>query len=130
MSVIRYKIWHEIWGNKGRTLQIVSIIAMGAFALGMIIAGRNLFQARIGQSWRASTPAMISLAVSPAVAETMITSLKNIQGVETVEGYQETTLEWRLSPAEPWQPGGLRGDAAAGEARPGTAAAAAVAVGA
>jgi putative ABC transport system permease protein len=107
MGVIRYKIWREIWQNKGRTLQIVLIIAMGAFAIGMISGGRNLFQARAGASWRATSPAMISLAVNPAVDDAMITSLKGIKGVKQVEGYIETTLEWRLNPGDPWQSGGL-----------------------
>src|SRR5262245_58119129 len=107
MNVIRYKIWQEIWGHKSRTLQIVFIIAMGSFALGLIVGSRNLFKARMGQSWQASSPAMISLAVNPPVDEAMVDSLKHIQGVKAVEGYQETTLEWRLSPSDPWQPGGL-----------------------
>ena len=105
MGVIRYKIWSEVWQNKGRTSQIVLIIAMGAFAMGMIVGGRNLFQAQAGEVWRASSPAMISLAVNPAIDDAMITSLKGIKGVEQVEGYTETTLEWRLTPKDPWQSG-------------------------
>lgn len=107
MGVVRYKIWSEIWQNKGRTLQIVLIIAMGAFAIGMIMGARNLFQARVSEVWRTTSPAMISLAVSPAVDETMITSLKGIKGVEQVEGFSQTTLEWRLHPGDPWQSGSL-----------------------
>lgn len=107
MGVIRYKIWNEVWQNKGRTLQIVLIIAMGAFAIGMIIGGRNLFQARVREIWRATSPATISLAVNPAVDDTTITGLKGIKGVQEVEGYSETTLEWRLKPGDPWQAGTL-----------------------
>ena len=107
MGVIRYKIWSEVWRNKGRTVQIVLIIAIGAFAIGMIIGGRNLFQARVSESWQATSPAMISLAINPAVDDTVITSLKSIRGVKQVEGYVETTLEWRLKPTDPWQSGDL-----------------------
>ncbi|MFN8454136.1 MAG: ABC transporter permease [Anaerolineae bacterium] len=107
MGVIRYKIWSEIWQNKGRTLQIVLIIAMGAFALGMIMGARNLFQARVSEVWQTTSPATISLAVSPAVDETMITSLKGIKGVEQAEGFSQTTLEWRLHPGDAWQSGAL-----------------------
>ena len=32
MGVIWNKIWHDFWGNKGRTIQIVLIVAVGAFA--------------------------------------------------------------------------------------------------
>jgi len=40
MSVIWNKVWFDLWQNKGRTFQVVLIIAMGAFAIGMIIASR------------------------------------------------------------------------------------------
>ena len=33
MGVIRYKIWQDLWSNKTRTLQVVLIIAVGAFAI-------------------------------------------------------------------------------------------------
>ena len=42
MSVIYSKIWSGLWHHKARTLQVVLIIAMGAFAVGMIIGTRNL----------------------------------------------------------------------------------------
>ena len=38
MGVLRYKIWYDLWKNKSRTLQVVLIVGMGAFAVGMIIA--------------------------------------------------------------------------------------------
>jgi hypothetical protein len=64
MGVIWYKIWSDIWHNKGRTAQIVLIIAMGAFAIGMIITASEVVSARLGQVWRASAPAMINLATT------------------------------------------------------------------
>lgn len=33
--------------------------------------------------------------------------MKSIQGVEDVEGYLSTSIEYRLNPADPWTPGGL-----------------------
>jgi hypothetical protein len=34
MSVIRHKTWRDLWEDKGRTFQVVLIIAIGAFAVG------------------------------------------------------------------------------------------------
>ena len=47
MSVINHKIWRDLWHNKGRTFQIVLIIAMGAFAIGMIIGSSGLMWERM-----------------------------------------------------------------------------------
>ncbi|HMR67842.1 MAG TPA: FtsX-like permease family protein, partial [Anaerolineae bacterium] len=107
MGVIRHKIWSDLWNNKGRTLQVVLIIAMGAFAIGMIITASEVVSRRLGQDWRASSPAMINLWADPALDDEQLTALKSIQGVEDVEGYLSTSLEYRFSPADPWTPGGL-----------------------
>ena len=103
MGVIGCKIWRDLWANKARTLQVVLIIAMGAFAIGMIITTRNLVIDGMEQIWRASTPAMIALWVDPTVDDNTITALRGIKGLEDVEGYRETTLEWRRHAGDPWQ---------------------------
>jgi putative ABC transport system permease protein len=41
MNTMWRKIWRDLWSNKSRTLQVVLIIAMGAFAIGMIVGTRN-----------------------------------------------------------------------------------------
>ncbi|MBE7549910.1 MAG: hypothetical protein HS126_02380 [Anaerolineales bacterium] len=43
MGVIRYKIWYDLWENKGRTLRVVAIIAIGAFAVGTVLGPKSLF---------------------------------------------------------------------------------------
>lgn len=107
MGIIRYKIWYDLWKNKGRTLQVVSIIGIGAFAIGMIIGSRNLIIAGMADVWRTSSPAMINLSVDPTIDDATIQSLENIRGITVVEGFLQTNIEWRASPAEAWQPAGL-----------------------
>lgn len=85
MNVIRYKIWHDLWNNKGRTLQVVLIIAMGAFAIGMIIGSRMLMSESMTASWQSASPAMINLSANPAVDDEVIAALENMQGVADVK---------------------------------------------
>ena len=54
MNVIYYKIWSDLWRHKARTLQVVLIIAMGAFAIGMIVGARSLTAQHNNASWRIS----------------------------------------------------------------------------
>jgi len=107
MGAIKHKIWSDLWNNKGRTLQIVLIIAMGAFAIGMIMGSSSLMRKGLTSVWLASSPAMINLAVDPTIDDTAIQSLKNLRGLQDVEGYRETTIEWRLTPKDDWKPAGL-----------------------
>lgn len=107
MNVIQYKIWHDLWHSKGRTVQVVLIIAMGAFALGMIIGSRTLLIDGMAEAWSASAPSMINLTADPTVDDEMVQSLKSIRGIVEVEGYAEKTVEWRLTPNDEWQPATL-----------------------
>lgn len=107
MGVIRHKIWSDLWHNKGRTMQVVLIIAMGAFAIGMIIGASTAVRARLADVWQSSAPATINLWAEPEVSDEQLTALKSLDGVEDVEGYMSTGLEWRLSPDEPWSSGNV-----------------------
>ena len=102
MGVIKHKIWSDIWHNKGRTAQVVLIIAIGAFAIGMIITTSEVVSQRISEVWRSAAPAMINLWADPPIDDDQLTALKSIQGIEAVEGRFSTNIEWRLSPDQPW----------------------------
>jgi putative ABC transport system permease protein len=105
MGVIRHKIWYDLWENKGRTLRVIAIIAIGAFAVGTVLGAREFILQDVTRTWQASVPATIGLEVKPPVDDTLLDSLAHLRGVETVEGwYQSKTVRWRRSPADPWQP--------------------------
>ncbi len=104
MGVIRYKIWYDLWENKGRTLRVVAIIAIGAFAVGAVLGAKEFILRDVTRTWRASAPATIGLEVKPAVDDAMLASLENLPGVDTVEGwYQSKTVRWRRNFNDPWQ---------------------------
>ncbi len=103
MGVIKHKIWSDLWYNKGRTIQSVLTIAIGAFAVGMTIGGSILMSAGIQEAWQSSSPAMISLEVDPPISQEMLDGLKSIRGVVEVEGELAVpSIKWRRSPDEEW----------------------------
>jgi putative ABC transport system permease protein len=104
MGVIRYKIWYDLWENKGRTLRVVAIIAIGAFAIGTVWGAKEFILRDVTRTWQASAPATIGLEVKPAIDDAMLASLENLPGIDTVEGwYQSKTVRWRRSFNDPWQ---------------------------
>jgi len=107
MSVIYYKIWRDVWHNKARTLQVVLIIGMGVFGIGMVIGARNLTLRAIAAAWQATSPAMIRLEVDPPMNDDEITALEKIDGVAEAEGVMTAGFEWRLTPTDEWQVGTL-----------------------
>ena len=107
MGVLWDKVWRDLWENKGRTLQVVLIIAVGTFAIGMIIGTRQFMITGMESVWRGSSPATIYLAMRPGIDDDALVALGKIDGVMAVEGLLQESVEWRLSPGDPWQPGGL-----------------------
>jgi putative ABC transport system permease protein len=107
MGVIRNKIWSDLWHNKSRTLQVALIIAMGAFAVGMIVGSSDLIREGLAGVWRKSSPASIYLAVDPPVDDETIQSLQSMPGIEDVEGMLQTSIEWRSDASAEWQPARL-----------------------
>lgn len=104
LGVVRYKIWHDLWENKGRTLRVIAIIAIGAFAIGTILGGKEFILKDLGRTWQASKPATIGLSVDPPVSELTLEALESLRGVETVVGWRQETIKWRRQPNEAWQP--------------------------
>ncbi len=103
MGVIQHKIWHDLWHNKGRTIQAVLTIAIGAFAVGLTLGASDLMGRGFQDAWQSSFPAMISLEVDPPIDEEMLDSLKSIRGVVEVEGeLTAPSIKWHCSPDEAW----------------------------
>jgi putative ABC transport system permease protein len=107
MGVLRYKLIRDIWHNKSRTLQVMLIIGIGSAAIGMIIATRNLVVHGMQDIWHRMNPAMIVLFIFPEIDEAELLELGHVEGVTQIEGYNTTTIDWRLSPDEDWRQGGL-----------------------
>lgn len=103
LGVIRYKIWYDLWENKGRTLRVVAIIAVGAFTVGAIIGANEFIIKDIARTWQESNPATIGLEVKPPVDDLMIDTLENLPEVEVAAGWSQAKIQWRRSPADPWQ---------------------------
>jgi putative ABC transport system permease protein len=107
MGVLWKKILFDLWGNKGRTILVVLIIAFGAGAIGMILGIRNLVIPGMQEIWTSSQPAMLNLFVGPPVGEDVLLALKREQGVAQIEGLSSATIEWRRRPQDEWRQGGL-----------------------
>jgi putative ABC transport system permease protein len=103
MNVIYYKILADLWGHKSRTLQVVLIIALGAFGAGLVIGARNLTSAALNADWLAGDPPNMKISVNPAMTSDQLLALEKIDGLSKVEGLQAEKIEWRHGPGEEWQ---------------------------
>ncbi len=106
MGVLNFKILRDLWNNKGRTLQVVLIIGLGAGSIGMIMGTRTLFIQGMVDIWKSQNPAMINL-YTPSISEDELEVLVQTDGVIESEWKNTMTIEWRASPQDEWQQAGL-----------------------
>ncbi len=97
------KLWHDLWNDKARTFQVVLVIALGAFAIGLVIGGRNLIAGTIADQWKQAEPPNIKLAVTPPLTDDQLKSLERIDGVYQAEGTLSGSIEWRFIGDNEWQ---------------------------
>jgi putative ABC transport system permease protein len=107
MGVLKSKILRDLWSNKGRTIQVMLIIGIGAAAVGMIMTTRNLVVPGMQSAWQRFKAPMITMFVDPPVNQNDLDSLVKIQGVAEMEGLNNTSVEWRVNPTDEWKSGGL-----------------------
>lgn len=103
MNSLFLKVWHDLWSNKSRTIQVVLIIALGAFGIGLVIGGRNLIADSIADQWQQAEPPHIKLGVTPPLTDEQVKRLERIDGVYQAEGTLNGSIEWRLAGESEWQ---------------------------
>ncbi|MBN1149162.1 MAG: hypothetical protein JXA78_18020, partial [Anaerolineales bacterium] len=103
MTGLLIKTWHDLWSSKARTIQVVMVIALGAFGIGLVIGGRNLIAGTIAQQWQQANPPNIKLGVNPPLTDDQLRALERIDGVYQAEGLLSSTVEWRFPGETEWR---------------------------
>jgi putative ABC transport system permease protein len=95
------KVISDLWGDKTRTALVVASIAVGVFAIGMIISSFGILNVDINASYAASNPANIEIATDPFY-EDFLRVIEKVPGVSQVEGRQAISIQARRD-HENWQ---------------------------
>jgi putative ABC transport system permease protein len=105
MSVIWYKVWFDLWHNKGRTLLVVLSISAGVFAIGAMFGMSDQLLSTMDAAHRAVIPAHIKMALNTFVDRDTARAIRNIPGVEDVQPYSQTSVRYKLHSDDPWKQG-------------------------
>ncbi len=109
MLTLLAKVWFDLWRDKSRTAQVVTVIALGAIGVGLVIGGRNLTATSVASGWQAAQPPHIKLSVNPSLTPDQVERIERIVGVAEVEGLYSAPIEWRFPGETEWQTGFLNG---------------------
>ena len=95
------KVLSDLWGDKTRTALVVASIAVGVFAIGMIISAFAILNEDINASYAASNPANIEILTDPFY-EDFLRVIEKVPDVDQVEGRQTISIRARRG-NENWQ---------------------------
>lgn len=95
------KVLSDLWGDKTRTALVVASIAVGVFAIGMILTAFTILGQDINISYAATNPVNIEVWTDPFY-EDLIRVIEKIPDVDEVEGRQIISIRTRRD-NENWQ---------------------------
>jgi len=95
------KIFSDLWVDKNRTGLVVASIAVGVFAIGMIVTAYMILKDDINSSFASTNPANIEIWTDP-FNDNLVRVLEQVPGVENVESRFLITVRARRG-TENWQ---------------------------
>ncbi|HSR46707.1 MAG TPA: FtsX-like permease family protein [Anaerolineales bacterium] len=79
------KVLSDLWESRSRTLLVVASIAVGVFAIGMIVSAYAIIARDINVSFAAIRPANVEIATDP-FSEDLVRIVERVPGVTDAEG--------------------------------------------
>ncbi|MHB0857917.1 MAG: ABC transporter permease [Anaerolineae bacterium] len=95
------KVLRDLWKNKARTILAVLSIAVGVFAVGMIVGSQALFASGLQDTWQATKPASATLSTS-LFDEEIIQTIRRLPGVRDADAMLSFGVRRQLGP-DNWQ---------------------------
>lgn len=96
------KVFLDIWENRSRTILVVASIAVGVFAVGMIVAAYVILQTDMEDGYRSSNPANIDIVTTP-FDDDFVRTVEKIPGVRQAEGRHRASLRISQDDGATWQ---------------------------
>ncbi|MGZ6316173.1 MAG: ABC transporter permease, partial [Anaerolineales bacterium] len=95
------KVFSDLWDDKTRTSLVVASIAVGVFAIGVIVSAYVILGTDINRSYAAVNPPNIEVQTDP-FDEDLVQAIKNVPGVKDAEGRRLVEIRARRG-NENWQ---------------------------
>jgi putative ABC transport system permease protein len=93
------KVLRDLWGNKTRTMLVVLSIAVGVFAVGMIVSTQIMLSNDLSVSYAATDPASAELFPA-AFDEELVQVVRRMDGVREAEGRRSVSVRLKVGPDE------------------------------
>ena len=97
-----YKVFHDLWGNKVRTLLVVASIFIGVLGIGAIVSLYVMLDQDLQYSYELLDAHHAEISSEPFDPD-LVHSIRRLPGVRDAEGQRVTNVQVRTGPDE-WTP--------------------------
>ena len=98
------KVYRDLWVSRSRTILVTLSIAVGVFALGMIVSTQQALTASLAEQYAEMRPADIILETEPMLDDDFVASMRHMRGVDEAEGRRSLALRISLDgKGETWR---------------------------
>jgi putative ABC transport system permease protein len=91
------KVLRDLWHNKARTVIVVLSIAVGVFAVGMIVSMQIMMEDDLSASYAATNPASAELYPA-AFDEDLVEVVRGMDGIREAEGRRNISVRLKVGP--------------------------------
>jgi putative ABC transport system permease protein len=96
------KVWRDIWQNRTRTVLVILSIAVGIFAVGLVVSAQVVLARDLTASYRTITPASATLLTDP-FEDDLVQVIRHLPAVRAAEGRRRLIARLQVGPNE-WRP--------------------------
>lgn len=97
-----YKVIQDLFGNKTRTLLIVLSMAVGLFAIGIILSARSILSEGLARSFAAINPSSGTVRTIEPFNEDFLESVRSMPEVQEADARRNISARVEVAPGE-WQ---------------------------
>src|SRR5512134_23176 len=97
-----YKVLHDLFGNKTRTLLIVLSMAVGLFAIGIILSARTILSEGLASSFAAIHPSSGTIRTVEPFEEDFLEAVRSMPEVQEADARRNVSARVEVAPGE-WQ---------------------------
>lgn len=94
------KVLRDLWLNKTRTILVVLSIAVGVFAVGVIINARLVLSSSLTETYEATNPAHATFLTLTPFDAALADSVRNVDGVAAAEARRSVVVRLQTGPDE------------------------------
>jgi putative ABC transport system permease protein len=95
-----YKVIHDLFGNKTRTVLIVLSMAVGLFAIGIILSARSILSDGLARSFAAIHPSSGTVRTIEPFDEDFLQSVRSMPEVQEADARRNISARVEVAPGE------------------------------